>query len=33
VSSLVDQINGSMDLADGPGTKWVVRFLSGRQGV
>ena len=26
VTSLVDQIGGNIDLTDGPGTKWVIRF-------
>ena len=31
VSSLVDQIDGTLELADGSGTTWVIRFPPGRQ--
>jgi two-component sensor histidine kinase len=31
IASLVDQVNGSIDLSDVPGTKWMVRFPLGRQ--
>ena len=31
VASLVDQIGGSMELAEGPGTRWTVQFPLGRE--
>ncbi|MEE8440436.1 MAG: histidine kinase dimerization/phosphoacceptor domain -containing protein [Spirochaetia bacterium] len=30
VESLVDQIDGSIDLAEGPGTRWILQFPLGR---